>query len=50
MPFSLISVYDKTGIENLCLELINHGYHIIATSSTAKYLKEKEFYVKEILI
>lgn len=48
MPFSLISVYDKTGIENLCLELINHGYQIIATSSTAKYLREKGFEVKEV--
>jgi len=48
MPFSLISVYDKTGIENLCLELTNHGYQIIATSSTAKYLREKGFEVKEV--
>ncbi|HOJ92042.1 MAG TPA: bifunctional phosphoribosylaminoimidazolecarboxamide formyltransferase/IMP cyclohydrolase [Dictyoglomaceae bacterium] len=48
MPFALVSVYDKNNIEDLCEELKNQGFNILATSSTAKYLKEKGFDVTEV--
>ncbi len=47
MKYALISVWDKTDLEKLCNKIINKGYTLLATSSTAKYLKEKGFEVKE---
>lgn len=47
MNYALISVWDKTNIEKLCQEIVNRGYNLLATSSTAKYLKEKGFIVYE---
>src|SRR5882757_4301681 len=42
MPTALISVSDKTGLAEFAKELRNtHDYTIIATGTTAKYLKEK---------
>lgn len=47
MNYALISVWDKSNIEELCKEIVNRGYNLLATTSTAKYLKEKGFNVKE---
>lgn len=38
--YALISVSDKTGIENLAVELEKLGYTILSTSHTAEYLKK----------
>jgi phosphoribosylaminoimidazolecarboxamide formyltransferase/IMP cyclohydrolase len=38
--FALISVWDKTGIEDLAIELEVLGYTILSTSNTAKHLKD----------
>lgn len=40
--YALISVYDKTGIIPLAEALIRRGYKLIASSGTAKYLKENK--------
>src|SRR6056297_4186323 len=37
---ALISVYDKTGIENLAAYLNNNGVDIISTGGTYEYLKK----------
>ncbi|MFQ6007396.1 MAG: bifunctional phosphoribosylaminoimidazolecarboxamide formyltransferase/IMP cyclohydrolase, partial [Candidatus Zixiibacteriota bacterium] len=37
---ALISVSDKTGVENLCLHLQELGVEIISTGGTLKRLKE----------
>ncbi|MGC9001743.1 MAG: bifunctional phosphoribosylaminoimidazolecarboxamide formyltransferase/IMP cyclohydrolase [Dictyoglomus sp.] len=47
MKYALISVWDKTDLEKLCNKIVNLGYGLIATSSTAKYLREYGFEVKE---
>lgn len=39
MPYALISVSDKTGIEQIAIELENRGYGILSTSSTARHLR-----------
>ncbi|MDY0152332.1 MAG: bifunctional phosphoribosylaminoimidazolecarboxamide formyltransferase/IMP cyclohydrolase, partial [Candidatus Cloacimonas sp.] len=36
--YALISVWDKSGIEHLAIELEKLGYAILSTSNTAKYL------------
>jgi|GEM_PF-6663108 len=45
MKYALISVWDKTDLEKLCNKIVNLGYGLIATSSTAKYLREYGFKV-----
>lgn len=47
MKYALISVWDKTDLEKLCNKLVEYGYFLIATSSTAKYLRQNGFEVKE---
>lgn len=47
MNYALISVWDKSNIEDLCQEIINKGYKLLATSSTARYLRDKGFVVYE---
>ena len=37
---ALISVYDKTGVENFATELVNLGYDIISTGGTKKVLEQ----------
>jgi len=44
----LISVYDKTGVEDIASCFSNNGYEIISTGGTAKYLTEKGFEVIDI--
>ena len=44
----LISVYDKTGVEEIASCFSNNGYEIISTGGTAKYLTEKGFEVIDI--
>lgn len=39
-PRALLSVYDKTGLEELAGKLTKHGYELVATGSTAKALVE----------
>ena len=45
--YALISVSDKTDIENLAVELENLGYTILSTSHTAKYLQK---FCKKIML
>lgn len=45
---ALISVWDKTGALELALGLANHGYEILSSSGTAKYLKEGGIKVTEV--
>ena len=44
---ALISVSDKTGIENFAKELQNLGYEIISTGGTFKKLKDANIKVVE---
>ena len=44
----LISVYDKTGVEEIAACFVNNGYEIISTGGTAKYLSEKGLPVTDI--
>ena len=37
---ALVSVYDKNGLEKLCMALQNHGVEIYATGGTGEYLKK----------
>ncbi len=45
---ALISVYYKEGVEELARVLQELGYEIVASSSTAKYLREKGIEPKDI--
>lgn len=45
---ALISVFDKSGIEELARNLCEAGYEIVSSSGTASYLKEQGMSVKEI--
>ena len=38
--FALVSVWDKTGLSELCREIVERGYRIIATGSTYSFLAE----------
>jgi phosphoribosylaminoimidazolecarboxamide formyltransferase/IMP cyclohydrolase len=38
---ALLSVFDKTGIAELAQFLVQHGWEILSTGGTAKYLKEQ---------
>lgn len=46
--YAIVSVYDKSGLEKLVKELISHGYRVISTSGTRKYLLEKGIEVTEV--
>jgi phosphoribosylaminoimidazolecarboxamide formyltransferase / IMP cyclohydrolase len=45
---ALVSVYDKTGLYELCNFLASRGVEIISTGGTFKYLKERDITVTEI--
>ncbi len=45
---ALFSLWDKTGSEQLAKSLIDNGAKIIASGSTAKYLKSKNIEVEEV--
>ena len=45
---ALLSVYDKTKIEKLALNLVKHNIEIISTGGTAKLLKKENISVIEI--
>ena len=45
---ALISVYDKTGLEEFLQPLVNQGLQIVSTGGTAKFLKSKAFPVQEV--
>ena len=45
---ALLSVYDKTKIKELALNLIKHNIEIISTGGTAKLLKKENIAVIEI--
>ena len=46
--YALISVSDKSGIDDLASELIRHGFEIISTGGTAKFLTEKGLHIIQI--
>lgn len=48
MRYALISVFDKTGIENLAKGLIDLGIKIISTGGTAKLLKDNDIEVIDV--
>ena len=48
MKTALLSVYDKTGIENLARELVELGYQIISSGGTAKALKAVNIPCREV--
>ncbi len=45
---ALISVYDKTGIENFAQELVSLGYEIISSGGTARHLRGKGLSVIDV--
>ncbi|MEM2935249.1 MAG: bifunctional phosphoribosylaminoimidazolecarboxamide formyltransferase/IMP cyclohydrolase, partial [Candidatus Thermoplasmatota archaeon] len=45
---AIVSVYDKSGIEDFCKELIKNGISIYASEGTKKYLEQKGIKVKSI--
>ena len=45
---ALLSVYDKTKIKELALNLVKHNIEIISTGGTAKLLKKENISVIEI--
>ncbi len=45
---ALISVSDKTGLENFAQELVSLGYEIIATGGTHKFLAERGIPAKNV--
>ena len=45
---ALLSVYDKTEIKGLALNLAKHNIEIISTGGTAKLLKKENIAVIEI--
>ena len=45
---ALISVYDKTNIDNIVRCLINHNVEILATGGTLKHLEEKNIPVSDV--
>jgi phosphoribosylaminoimidazolecarboxamide formyltransferase/IMP cyclohydrolase len=48
MPVALVSVSDKTGLEEFCTGLVERGWEIVSTSGTRNVLLEAGFEVKEI--
>lgn len=46
--YALISVYDKTGIEEFASELSKKGYEIISTGGTSEFLKKAGLRVTDI--
>ena len=48
VSYALISVFDKTGIQKLALQLHNYGITILATKNTASYLKKASIPAIEI--
>ena len=46
---ALISVWDKTGVLELAKGLAAHGYEIVSSSGTAKYLEEGGVTVTEVV-
>ena len=47
-PLALISVYDKTGLGPFAKVLSAHGYRILSTGGTAKYLLEQGVPVEDV--
>ncbi|NRA44496.1 MAG: bifunctional phosphoribosylaminoimidazolecarboxamide formyltransferase/IMP cyclohydrolase [Oligoflexales bacterium] len=47
-PLALISVYDKTGIGPFAKVLAAHGYRILSTGGTSKYLQEQCIAVEDV--
>lgn len=45
---ALISVYDKTGIEDICSKLLLLGYTIVSTGGTRKYLSDRGYQIIDI--
>ena len=48
MPVALVSVSDKTGLEEFCAGLVERGWEIVSTSGTRNVLLEAGFEVREI--
>ncbi|MDR2686012.1 MAG: bifunctional phosphoribosylaminoimidazolecarboxamide formyltransferase/IMP cyclohydrolase [Rickettsiales bacterium] len=48
MKTALLSVYDKTGIENFARELVGLGYRIVSSGGTAKTLQSKNIPCMEV--
>lgn len=46
--WAIISVYDKTGVEEVASALVDAGYNILSTGGTAKYLKERNIPIHSI--
>lgn len=44
----LISVYDKTGLEDVCSKLVLMGYSIVSTGGTKQYLADHGFKVIDV--
>jgi len=40
MPYALVSVFDKTGIESFATQLVERGYDILSTGGTGAALRE----------
>lgn len=47
---ALISVYDKTGLENFARGLIRIGFQILSTGKTASFLKDRGIPVRDVSI
>ncbi|MDQ6978047.1 MAG: bifunctional phosphoribosylaminoimidazolecarboxamide formyltransferase/IMP cyclohydrolase, partial [Ghiorsea sp.] len=47
-PYALLSVSDKTGIENFARQLIEQGFSLLSTGGTAKLLREANIEVRDV--
>ena len=45
---ALVSVYDKTGLEEFLKPLAEQGLEIVSTGGTAQFLKSKNFKIEEV--
>ena len=46
--YALLSVYDKTGLEEFAKELTAKGYRLLSTGGTAQFLQERGFTVTPV--
>jgi len=48
IPYALLSVSNKTGIENFARQLISQGFSLLSTGGTAKLLREAGIEVRDV--
>jgi phosphoribosylaminoimidazolecarboxamide formyltransferase/IMP cyclohydrolase len=48
MPTALLSVYDKTGVEDFARELVTLGWDLVSTGGTARSLRSSGLPVRDV--